>query len=95
MNIIHEYVYKDKESSREAIGVLAAVPTKDGKVVGIGWSMCNKAANDKFDKKRGLSIAIGRASKLSNAPIPHSLYRNYNKFVDRCGKYYKDKVIEV
>jgi len=89
--IIHEYIY-DKQ--RQPKGIWVASPTSnDLGEVGIGWSLCNNKQGDKFDKKRGFQIALGRATKLSTAFIPSSLEEGYEFFLKRCTRYYKDKTV--
>lgn len=56
-----EYVRNKK---REKIGVLVALPSKNG--FSIGWSKCNTSKNDKFDRDLGLILAIGRANLNSS-----------------------------
>ena len=56
----------------------------------IGWSMCSR--KDVFDRKKGRMIAEGRASKglTHNIIRVHPRIKNeFEKFVDRCKKYYK------
>ena len=89
--IIHEYIY---DKRRQLKGVWVAAPTlSEPNEVGIGWALCNNKLGDKFDKRRGISIALGRASKLSTAFLPSSLQEGYNFFFNRCKRYYKDKTI--
>lgn len=75
------------------IGVLVAVPNEDS--VGIGWSLCNSKAGDKFDPMFGLNIAIARATTRSTSPIARSMVKKARKFVQRAVSYYKDKKVEV
>lgn len=102
MNNIHTYIYNkpllDKngnvQPNRYAIGVLAAKPMPTNPdLVHIGWSKVNSSAGDRFDKKRGVEIALSRSEKGSVAPVPDSILNDYLYFVDRCRRYFKDKQI--
>lgn len=91
MSNIHTYIYNNKN---QPIGVLAASPMEaNPDLVHIGWSKVNSAAGDKFDKHRGVEIAISRSQKGSVAPVPDSILHDYLYFVDRCRRYFKDKQI--
>ena len=59
---IFEYV---KDRHNQKVGVIAAV--KIGDKVMISHSRANTSRGDKFDRKRGLDIAIDRAIKLSTS----------------------------
>jgi hypothetical protein len=90
-NCIHEYIY---DKRRQLKGVWVASPTiTNPAMVNIGWSLCNTKLGDRFDKRRAFEIALGRAVKLSAAPIPASLEDGYKFFANRCKRYYKDKAI--
>lgn len=83
---------KRKHSSGgRRVGVLVAVPCEGN--IRIGWSLCNRKANDKFDKKFGLQIAVDRAIKASEAPIALSLIKKAKAFIHRAKIYYKDKEV--
>lgn len=90
MNEIIQYVYNNK---RQPIGVLAAtINDKQPKNVIIGWSRCNVAAGDVFDKVLGKRIAIERSRKGSAIKMPVSFLDSgvYSKFVSRADRYFKD-----
>jgi hypothetical protein len=90
-NYIHEYIY---DKRRQLKGVWAAVPAKtNSDEVSIGFSLCNTKLGDRFDRKRGLDIAIGRSYLQSSVPIPQSLNEGYNFFRNRCTRYFKDKKV--
>ena len=55
--MIFEYI-KDKDGHRR--GVICALEKN-----GIGWSLCNVKAGDRFNKSLALRIAAGRAMKNS------------------------------
>ena len=77
--------------SGKKIGVVVSID-KDV----LGWSLCNK--KDKFDKDRGLSIALGRAalaSEMSLAEriayyeqVPQSLMYEFKEMEERSRKYF-------
>lgn len=89
---IHEYVY---DNVRQPVGVFAATASASNpnRVV-IGWSRCNRAAGDRFDKKRGLEIAWQRSYTSSQASIPDSMSDQYVKFLSRAQRYFKNKVVQ-
>jgi hypothetical protein len=76
----------------EPKGVIVAIPRGNGGDFNIGYAQCRKT--DKFSKKMGLNIAIGRAEfdgdlhSLDN--IPHGLRKMLPVFIKRCQKYYKE-----
>jgi hypothetical protein len=70
-------------------GVLVAM--KHGKGFRVGCSLCRKTdmpKNNRFDKKHAIEIAVGRIV-LNDTTIPLSMKKDYEKFVDRCRRYYK------
>lgn len=90
-SIIHQYIYDNR---RQLKGIWVAAPLlSDANVINVGWSLCNKKLGDVFDKKRAYNIAIGRACKGSKDFIPVSLKVEYEFFLKRCNRYYKDKII--
>ena len=92
-NGIHAYVYN---SRRHPVGVLAAVPSKEhpDEVV-IGWSRCNNAAGDRFNKQLGVQIAYERSLKRSTAEVPMTMEVDYTAFYVRATKYFKDRAVVV
>jgi len=88
---IHAYVYNNK---RHPVGVLAAQPsaTESGHVM-IGWSRCNNAAGDRFNRKEGTRIAYARSSVGSRAPVPDSMRIEYEQFYLRAKRYFKDRTV--
>jgi hypothetical protein len=74
----------------DPIGVLVAKKRGNNGDFTIGYSQCRKG--DKFSKKMGLKIALGRCDTGSFGGLdsmPHNLRRNLSSFVQRCEKYYK------
>jgi hypothetical protein len=82
--ILVEYV----RFNGKKVGVVVATNKHE-----IGWSQCSK--KDKFDKKRGLEIAIGRArigtstnpAKIKNKDIVTPII---DKMTDRAERYFKN-----
>lgn len=83
----------------EKKGVLFCEVNPDRKSVSVGFSLCcNKDRFDHIDGKRqkgfGLELAECRAVKWEKrkyVKIPDSIYNNFEKFINRCKKYYKNK----
>lgn len=101
---ILRYIKRGKKNEQRKVGMLVAI-TDDSfpKHVGIGFSLC-RVKCDKFDKNRGLTIAIQRAKKYvlsdtdpknhnGNSCIPASLNDHLIVFADQCIRYYKDKLL--
>lgn len=93
-------VYKSKSGKttfrKKRIGDLVAMRIAD-KVV-FGWSLCHRRDIYDFVEGRkypgfGLKMAKTRAMKWSNNPnveVPHSIRKQFSKFMNRCDKYFKD-----
>ncbi len=82
--------YRDKKNNPR--GVLVAIPSESDGGFNIGFAQCRKT--DKFSKKMGLNIALGRAkveSLESWDNAPHNLRKMLPKFIKRCESYYKIK----
>lgn len=79
------YITRGKKPDR--CGILIAIKSDKPLGFSIGWSLCNK--KDKFCKYMGLAIAYGRAEIGSKVNIPYSILNFYQRFLVRCGKYYK------
>lgn len=91
-NGIHAFVYNNK---RHPVGVLAAAPRGvNPKEVIVGWSRCNYSAGDSFSKREGTRIAYERSLKGSNTYVPDSMYEDYQEFVLRARRYFKDCIVE-
>lgn len=92
MDNIFEYVYDNRN---QPVGVVAAVVNPaEPKHVFIGWSRCNRSAGDKFDKSRGLQIALDRALvRGGNTVVPDSLAERVEHMKRRAQKYFKDRVV--
>lgn len=94
---IIQYIYNKKipSKNRRAIGVLAAVARGDAEKIHIGWSLCAKGRGDKFDKARGLQIALGRSLVGSTAEVPDSIAEQINCFSARACRYFKDREVSI
>ena len=77
---ILEYV---RDNHRRKIGVMLAY-TRYNKVY-IGWSKCrvkgNEGKQDKFDRDRGMDIAVNRAEKYFEYPLSHKGYRKNETYL--------------
>jgi hypothetical protein len=80
-----------RDKNGEPKGVLVAVPTQHKGDFSIGYAQCRK--DDRFSKKMGLKIALGRAvfqpSHYSFDNMPHNLRKMLPSFIKRCEKYYQ------
>lgn len=79
-----------RDKKRVPTGVLVAIKLGDNGEFNIGYAQCCK--NDRFNKKMGLKIAIGRAeienyNSWDNAP--RNILKMLPAFIKRCEKYYK------
>ena len=95
-DIIYQFVHKQDCKRKTAkpvgnnppVGVVAAV--KHGDKVFVGWSKCHSTL-DSFDRKRGLKIAVGRASpKRFIDSVPRELMQPMVAMTARATKYFKD-----
>lgn len=89
---IRQYL-KDKNNKK--VGIILA--TADDEKVKIGFSKCN-TKHDKFDKNRAIDIARIRAENYSDKLydkyyVPFMVNEVMPEFIDRCMRYYKDKVM--
>jgi hypothetical protein len=79
------------EVGRRPIGVVVAVCGPDGPV--IGWSKCSP--KDRFNRKRGTEIAIGRTVKDTQdiSSLPNEYQEAFSKAIvqmnSRAQKYFK------
>lgn len=99
MNYIHQYVYDKPITApkRQKVGVVAAVvnPSNPDEVF-MGWSKCNQSpfSWDRFDKTRGIQIAVDRALVGGgNTDVPASIIDEYMCMYNRAVKYFKDKKV--
>jgi len=80
-----------RDSHRNRVGVVVAIPTPDANDTkySIGWSKCCK--KDKFNIERGLMIAVNRAKHGLNpeVEIPRCVQLTIEAVVERAVRYYK------
>ena len=82
---IYKYL-KGKHGQR--IGVLLGCIKNDEQAFNIGWSLCHK--KDRFDKEKAVKVAFLRSVNGSAAPLPRAISTEYQQFVDRCFRYFKN-----
>ena len=90
--MIKQYITRGKKNNKQ--GLLIAYSDKND--VYIGHSLCSK--KDEFDKAFAHIIAIDRAivwGEKVEITIPHSIRKEFYKFVDKCSRYFKDKHLPV
>lgn len=60
--------------------------------VRLGWSHTNTKAGDRFDKRKALTIALGRAENGwgPTTVVPVSTRKVLNKMAERAVRYYKN-----
>jgi len=63
--------------------------------VTVGWSFTNYKAGDRFDKQRGIQIALGRLTVPSTKQIPYSVHKVMETVVDRSKKYFKTSDVRI
>lgn len=78
-----------RDKNKTPRGVLVAVKVGDNGYYNIGYAQCREG--DRFSKKRGLEIAIGRAysSTFTENDLPYNLRKMFPSFINRCQRYYK------
>jgi hypothetical protein len=93
MTDIRTYV---RNAKGHPIGIIIATKSiREGHKYHIGWSKANVKL-DKFNKTIALQIAIGRlkaAEDIGTAYIatkmPHQIWKQIDRFVNRCDRYFK------
>lgn len=79
-----QYVRHPKTNSR--VGIVVAY--RDGDEIKIGWSVAHIPL-DKFNKQKGLSIALERARTGYTGHMPAFVIPTYEAVIDRANRYYK------
>jgi hypothetical protein len=80
---------------KRGVLVAARFPEDDGPVI-VGYSLCNLKL-DRFDAERGIHIAFGRAlcgSVSDIGKIPQSVQKEYELFLRRADRYFKNEKIK-
>ncbi len=82
---------RDKKDAK--VGVVVALDQEH-----IGYSLCNKSHGDKFDREKGLSIAIGRAEKnpitiINVLGVASSARTECLRMLDKARRYFKGATI--
>lgn len=72
MNVSFEVIYYQGKP----FGVVVSTPE------GVGFSLCNREAGDRWSLDRGVEIALGRAQKLNNGKRM-SVWDKLDGFVER------------
>lgn len=78
--------FKRRNNSKK--GVMVALPIEQEGVIKFGYSLC-RSALDKFNKERGIDIAVDRALCGRPLNVPDSMEEKFAYFKTRCNKYYK------
>jgi hypothetical protein len=82
-----------RDTQGNPTGLIVAFKDETGKIR-FGWSSCN--SSDTFNKKLAKDIALARAKKGVQKPIPSSLSSLVcsptDNFMDRCKRYFKQEV---
>mgnify|MGYP000152929704 CR=1 FL=1 len=67
------------------------IATVVNNTVRIGWSYTNTKAGDRFNKKKAIIIATGRAEKGWGQKVKttHQVIKSLNQIVERSIRYYK------
>lgn len=90
--MIKQYITRGKKNNKQ--GLLVAYSVADD--VHIGYSLCSK--KDEFDKAFAHIISIDRAivwNKKVEITIPHSIRKEFYKFIGKCSRYFKNKNLPV
>jgi hypothetical protein len=80
-------------TSVERKGMFIAIPTMDENTIGISWSSCNP--KDVFKSYFGWFEAYRKLQSIEPVPPPKDIKikKAYELFIDRCKRYYKDKIL--
>jgi hypothetical protein len=85
-NMLIKYI-RDRKWNK--VGVVVALDQEH-----IGYSLCNVSHGDRFDKEKGLMIAVGRAEKhpisiINVLGVASSARTECLKMLDRAKRFYK------
>lgn len=79
---MHKFIYR----RGQIVGILLA--KRFGDHVGVGYSMVNQSAGDRFDKKEGIRLAEEKALlslEGQDHAVPHSIRAEYDEFAANVG----------
>ena len=79
-----------RDENRNPIGVMLSELTGDE--IDYGFSLCHE--KDKYDKTKGMLIAFNRLKSERMAPVPNSIWQEWERFVLRSEKYFYVKKTE-
>ena len=84
-SVLYRYV---RDENRHPVGVVCAT-LHDGEIL-LGWSEVNEKMGDKFDRKLGKKIALGRAlNGTVSTPSKEGTYIEMDDLENRARKYFK------
>lgn len=87
-NVLMQFVRDRKGNPR---GVVVAT-VNDQNEVTLGWSYTNIKAGDRFNKKRGIDIALGRVKTGTDAQVPHNVQKVSDRMYRRALIYFKKPI---
>lgn len=77
------------------VGVMVATQFGNGSY-GVGFSLTNTNAGDRFDPALGVASALVRAQGIQASPsVPDSIKDEWAKFSERAAAYFKDRDLAV
>lgn len=85
--MIVEYITKGVGQNKRRVGVMVG-GLDSGGVIAIGFSKVNEDLED-FNTQTGLNIAIQRTMTKEKIPVPTSIRKHLERFIQRCHRYYK------
>lgn len=88
-NEIYQYIKKNVNGSKRIVGVMVAAIDEPNNRVCISWSKANFKHGDEFDRETGLKIARERLNAKETIPVPYSIEKDLDKFINRCKRYYQ------
>jgi len=88
-NSLFQFV-RDRKGQPRGVVVATVVNNE----IRYGWSYTNTKAGDRFNKQRGIHIALGRIDNGwgHNVVIPYNVTKVLNRMANRAEAYYKNVV---
>ena len=83
-----------RDKNGHPYGVIAVSKNIDNSIR-YGYSLCNNKEGDRFSKKRGKMIAIGRLKsnkwqqEIDITDVPHAINRHLDDMIDRGRRYFQ------